>query len=67
MNEKTKTNAATGSLYRVNYQYVAKNGALRAGALVIEAKDTQDAWNKAEEKLPSFGLSHTKITNAKPY
>jgi len=37
MNDKTKSNT-TGTLYRVNYQYPAKSGQLRAGSIIIEAK-----------------------------
>lgn len=71
MNDKTKTTtngtATAGSLYRVNYQYIANNGQLRAGAIVIEAKDASEAFEIANAKLPSFGLRFPKITNAKPY
>lgn len=65
MNDKTKTNA-TG-LFRVNYSWIANNGAIRNGAFVVEAKDTQEAWTKGEEKLPTFGLRHPKVTGTKPY
>lgn len=53
MNEKTKsTNVATGLvLYRVNYQYVAKNGALRQGSIVVEAKDITEAQRAAPDKI----------------
>jgi len=66
MNDKTK-NATNGTLYRVNYQYAAKNGQLRAGSIIIEAKDVTEAQKIATERLPTFGLSHHRITSAKEY
>lgn len=66
MNDKTK-NAAAGTLYRVNYQYAAKNGQLRAGSIIIEANSITEAQKIAQERLPTFGLSHHRITGAKEY
>lgn len=63
---ETQSNT-TGSLYRVNYSYVANNGALRGGAIVVTANSAQEAWNTAEEKLRTFSINHFKVTNAKLY
>lgn len=65
MNEKTKTANATGSLYRINYQYVNNRHQLRAGTVVLEATSPTDAWDKADKLIPTYGLSNYKITNAK--
>jgi len=55
MNDKTKTNAATGLvLYRVNYQFVAKGGLLRQGSLVVEAKDITEAQRIAPERVQAI-------------
>lgn len=66
MNDKTKTTSAT-RLFRVNYQYAAKNGQLRAGSLIIEATSVEEAQKVATDRLPTFGLTHHRITGAKEY
>lgn len=66
MNDKTK-NGAVGSLFRVNYSFVADNGQVRGGAIVLEAADVKEAWKAAEAKLATFNIKHCKVTNAKPY
>lgn len=67
MNEKTKTNEATATLYRVNYFYVANNGQIRSGSLAANATTIEEAKKKGSELLATFGLNNPKVTGAKPY
>lgn len=64
-----ETNEATpvANLYRVNYQYVAPTGALRAGAIVIESADASKAQKEAETRLSVSALRHPRITSVKEY
>ena len=67
MNEKTKTTNGATRLFRVNYQYAARNGQLRAGSLIIEATNIEEAQKVATERLPTFGHTHHRVTGAKEY
>lgn len=62
-----KTNDTTATLYRVNYQFVAANGALRAGAIVIDTTSAEEAKKQAAESLKTSALRHPKITSVKAY
>lgn len=67
MNDKAK-NVATGLfLYKVNYNYVAKNGQLRGGTIVVEAKDIAEAQNIAPDRVASFGVNNFRIGSIKEY
>lgn len=66
MNEKTKTvstNVATKlTMYRVNYSYVAKSGALRQGSVVVEANDITEAQREAPLTIAKLGVNTFRIT-----
>lgn len=52
--------------FRINYQHVAPNAQLRAGALVIEAENIQKARDAAVLKLEAtYGTTWHKITSIK--
>lgn len=62
-----KANATTETLWRVNYQYPAKNFQLRAGALIISATDATEANKKAEAEIAKTGVSTYRLTSTKQY
>lgn len=68
-NEKTtNTNVPTGLvLWRCNYTFVAKNGALRNGAIIVEAKDLIEAQKAANEKLSTLGCAHSRLGGITQY
>jgi len=53
-------------LFKVNYQFVAPNSALRGAALVVEAIDAETAKAGAAALIPS-GHKYPKILSAAEY
>lgn len=66
-NETTNDATTATALYRVNYQYVAKDGQLRAGAMVLDTTSAEKAKEEAKAKLASTNFAHPRITNVKAY
>lgn len=68
-NEKTtSTNVPTGLiLWKCTYNFVAPNGTLRNGALIVEAKDITTAQKVANEKLETLGCAHSRLGTVKQY
>lgn len=60
-------NDTTTALYRVNYQYVTKDGQLRAGAIIIDTTSAEKAKEEATEKLKATNFLHPRITTVKAY
>lgn len=54
------------SAFRVNYSYAAPNGALRSGAMIIDAPDADTAQRTTRESLIGK-LKYLKVNGATPY
>lgn len=53
--------------YRVSYNFIGKNNALRSSALVVDGKDPADARRKAEEQLKKQVEGPSTISGVKPF
>lgn len=63
---KNETATAT-ALYKVNYSYVAKDGQLRAGAIVVDTTSAEEAKKEAATRLTNTSFNHVRITGVKTY
>lgn len=55
------------NVYRINYTYVAANGQLRSGAIVLEAAHEDEASELALAGLPASQKKWAKVTSASLY
>lgn len=60
-------NDPTSALYKVGYTYVAKDGQLRSGAIVIDTTSAEKAKEEAIEKLKATNFNHIRLTSVKAY
>lgn len=64
---KNETTAALSNLYKVTYQYVAPNGFLRQGSIVIEAETEEKAKADALSRIPTDKQRHPKVASVTKY
>lgn len=67
MNDTTNKKSTVGSLFRVNYSYIANNGAIRSGSIAVVANTTEEAKSKGSELLATFKINNPKVSGARPY
>lgn len=65
MNEKT--NAAITALYKVAYSYLSKEGFIRAGSIVIDTTNAEEAKKEAATRLAATTFRHIKIGKVTTY
>lgn len=68
-NDEKTTNGAIGSFYKVNYSFIHSNGAIRQGAVAVEAKNATEAKEKAAPVIAESNANArgVRITGAKLY
>ena len=66
MNDKTK-NDATGIVYLVSYKWANPDDFLRTGQFVVQAKNIEEATEKAEAKIKSFGKRYSRVDTIKEW
>lgn len=55
------------TIWKIGYSYAAKTGQLRNGALLIPAKNVEEAHQKGQDAVNNLGLLYASVNNVMPY